>query len=189
MKGSADSPRNLVAVGAIATASIVGFVSIVSAPLNASLTRTRATLDALTSGQRNSPQLHHAEALTQRARALDAWVGEQSGADQSTQYQRLLMLAERLDVRVERIDPVPPRRGSDADVMTYGFTLDAMGSYEHVARLIEGVESELGAATVARFSLTPAGRTNRGDSVRVTLETSHVQLKPTETVARAGGTQ
>ncbi|RMH30362.1 MAG: hypothetical protein D6693_00430 [Planctomycetota bacterium] len=187
MKRSEPSPRDLAATSVIAAACIVGFVALVSARLDASLGRARATLSALSAGQRESPLEREADAVEQQAESLGAWVEAQTRADQSARYEALLRLAEALDVRVDRIDPTPVRRGREERVTEFGFALDATGEYERVARLLDRIERELGAAGVARFSIAPAGGADGPGRVRVTLETRHVRFEPGRAVASASG--
>lgn len=183
MKRSSASSRDLAALGVIAVAAIVGFVGLVSARVNDSLATERATLSRLLDGPRSSPMEHEADVVAQRAARLSAWIdAEQVTVDQSVLYERLLRLAEAGGVRVDRIDPSAVRPAADGRSASYGFTFAAVGTYESVARLLGGIETELGVSAVTRFSLAPASDAN-AEQVRASIEMTHLQIKQSTALA------
>lgn len=169
--------RNFMSLTAILLAVVFGFVAFVSERVERSVQQRHAAITTLANTQRTAPAADRIVSYQAKADALKAWIQHGNAPDESRLYARLLALGDRESLVIERIDPTSRTAPDGGFVSTVGFTIEAVGAYERVARFLGAIESEVGFAHVVSFSLTPI----EGDAeelVQVVLETAHLRFHP-----------
>ena len=103
-------------------------------------------------------------------------------ADTAKLYEAIGNLAQRQQLRIERIDPLRSAGESAGAAAKVGFeksgyALEVVGSYDGVARFLDQIQSSLGASRVESVRIEPIAVTgSQGTLVRATLETLHLRL-------------
>lgn len=179
----ADNPRDLIAVGAIALAGVVGAVMLINDRLEDGLHQRRLQLEALSAESRFSPDAGRAHQLAIEAERLSNWLRGGPASTEDPLYARLLALGENTGVQIDRIDPGVEDAVDDGFAITTGFAIDAIGEYERIVRLIAAIESMNGFHVVTRFTLTPAEHAD-GDLVHASIQTTHFRFDPSALKAR-----
>lgn len=131
--------------------------------------------------------------------------------DPSNVYEAIGALAKHHGARIERMEPKRGTAGTTVSGSTrsakqrgrskeseknagpaidsYGYSIDASGSYASVASLIDSIEHETGLSSVVSFRLAPARGDDGLQRVRASIDSAHFALRHplTHTDPKEGG--
>ncbi len=172
-----QSTRDLVSMGVIAVAMVGGVAMLINGRLEQGLERRHSLMDTLSAEARFSPDASRTIRLASEADRLFAWLDQGTPRVEAPWSTRLLELGEREDVRIDRIDPIAQNEDDEDFARSYGFTVEATGEYERVARFLAAIEGDSGFNVVTRFSLTPVEHAD-GETVHAMIQTAHYSFDP-----------
>lgn len=169
--------RNFISLSVILLACVFGFVALVSARVQSSVESRHTAIAALADARRTAPAADQILSFQSQTAVFQAWIQQNNAAEGSRLYSQLLALGDREGLRIERIDPASRDEEQGLFATTVAFSIEAVGSYQNVARFIGAIENDFGFASVVGFSLTPIDG-EQGELVHASLETAHRRFDP-----------
>jgi len=114
-----------------------------------------------------------------------------TSADPATLYDTYRAFAEEYGVRIDRVEPrIIDGRRNESMTKRIVYTIDISGTYEAVTRMLNAVETRVGATRIMSFRMTPSPKPNADESVghdwvSASIETLHLELTLPDSILRA----
>ncbi len=114
-----------------------------------------------------------------------------TSADPATLYDTYRAFAEEYGVRIDRVEPrIIDGRRNESMTKRIVYTIDISGTYEAVTRMLNAVETRVGATRIMSFRMTPSPKPNAEESVghdwvSASIETLHLELTLPDSILRA----